>query len=627
MAQEKLDISTDKKMDSVENFKFEPIKGYPMLNWKGKRPFTTTQFYPAQLKETYGKALNGWMNKIFWGDNLQVMSHLLRIFRGKVDLVYIDPPFDSKADYKKKIKLKNKQVTNDQNSFEEKQYTDIWTNDAYLQFIYERLILIKELLSPKGVIALHCDSSRGHYIKCIMDEIFGGENFVNAITWQRSLAHGDTGQGAKHFGRVSDYIHVFSKGNDFTFNPQYIPYSKEIIKRDYKYTDEKTGKLYRLVPVDGPGGAAKGNPYYEFLGVSMYFRYSKEKMQKLYDNGEIVISKTGRTIQRKKFLKDAKGTPVHDLWNDLKRVSPSSNERLNYPTQKPEVLLERIVKTFSNENDLVFDCFVGSGTTAAVAENLNRRFIVADINIGAIETTIQRLISINNVIPVEVFNVNNYDIFRNPIQAKEILIDALEIQPLPGNTIYDGEKDGRMVKIMPVNRISTRADLNDLIMGFNYKSFEKSFEKVPGKPVESLLLICMGHEPDLAASLQKEVPYKLDIEVVDILRDKSNLEFKRDSEAIVEAKNNEIVVKEFYPMNLLQKLSIMKENVEDWRELVESIKVDFNYDGSVFEPTIVDVPSKNDMVIGSYIIPEDSGTIRVKITDLLSESFEISIEE
>lgn len=152
-----LNIKAEQHIDNVEEFKFEPIKGYPMLHWRGKRPFTTTQFYPAQLKETHGEDQDGWLNKIFWGDNLQVMSHLLKRYRGQVDLIYIDPPFDSKADYKKKIELKGKKVENNSTTFEEKQYTDIWSNDEYLQFMYERLILLRELLSDTGSIYLHCD--------------------------------------------------------------------------------------------------------------------------------------------------------------------------------------------------------------------------------------------------------------------------------------------------------------------------------------------------------------------------------------------------------------------------------------------------------------------------------------
>ena len=185
----------------MSDFEFErinTIKGYPELHWTGKRPYRGTNYYPAQLKEKYGEMKDDWINKIFWGDNLQVMSHMLREYRGKIDLIYIDPPFDSKADYKKTIKVKNMDIKNDVLAFEEKQYSDIWANDTYLQFMYERLILMKELLSDKGSIWVHCDSSKGHYLKIILDEIFGQENFVNHITWKRTFAHGDMGQGAKH---------------------------------------------------------------------------------------------------------------------------------------------------------------------------------------------------------------------------------------------------------------------------------------------------------------------------------------------------------------------------------------------------------------------------------------------
>ena len=201
---------------NVEQYEFEPIKGYPMLNWKGKRPFRSTQYFPAQLKEVYGQEDDsGWINKIFWGDNLQVMSHLLKEFRGKVDLVYIDPPFDSKADYKKKIKLKGKSTTSDLTSFEEKQYTDIWSNDDYLQFMYERLILIRELLSPTGSIFLHCDPKKNHHLRCIMDEVFGGENFVNEIIWSYRRWTGNS----NNFLEMHDNIYFYSKSSDYKWNP------------------------------------------------------------------------------------------------------------------------------------------------------------------------------------------------------------------------------------------------------------------------------------------------------------------------------------------------------------------------------------------------------------------------
>src|SRR5450759_5196185 len=182
-----------------------------------------------------------------------------------------------------------------------------------------------------------------------------------------------------------------------------------------------------------------------------------------------------------------------------------------------------------------------------------------------------------------------------------------------------------MVKIMPVNRIATRVDLNELITNFDYKTFEKRNNENPNKAVENLLLVCMGHEPELAAALQEQLPYKIDVEVVDILRDKSNLELKRDSEAEIVIEGNKVLIREFYPMNLLQKLSIMKENVENWKELTESVMIDFNYDGSIFEPSVVDIPEGNNLVKGIYELPIDAGKVHIKITDLLSETFETSL--
>jgi len=598
-------LHVERKLETIEEYKFEPIKGYPMLHWKGKRPFTSTQYYPAQLKENHGEPVNGWMNRIYWGDNLQVMSHLLKEFRGKIDLIYIDPPFDSKADYKKKISLKGVELKNDRSVFEEKQYTDIWVNDEYLQFMYERLILLRELLSDTGSIFLHCDYRKSHQLRCLLDEVFGASMIVNEIIWH----YRRWSNVSNTFQKMHDTLLLYSKTSNYNFN---------LLYQDYAHPEwiEDTVRGF----VDG-------------------------KLVRLKDEN-------GNYLKREQ---ENKGVPMHDVWEDINFIGPTSSERVDYPTQKPLALLERLINTCTDSGHIVFDAFMGSGTTQLAALKLGRKFIGADINLGAVQMTTKRLIDLSlelkglkendqtelqlhtvaeekgqatdevNYYGFSIFTVNNYDIFRNPIQAKEILIQALEIQPLPGNTIYDGEKDGKMVKIMPINRIATRADLNDLITGFNYREFEKRQEQSPGKAVESLLLVCMGHEPDLGAMLQREVPFKLEVEVVDILRDKSNLEFKRDAEARIVAEKGYVVIQQFYPMNFLQKLSMRKENVEDWKELVESVMIDFNYDGAVFEPAVVDVPEKNEMVVGRYEIPYGAGTIRVKITDLLSESLEVEV--
>ena len=612
------------------------IKGYPQLRWTGKQTYESTQYYPAQLRERYGEETNGWINKIFWGDNLQVMSHLLKEYRGKIQLIYIDPPFDSRADYKKQIKLKNKTAMSDALSFEEKQYSDIWTNDEYLQFMYERIILMRELLSETGMLFLECDPTRGHYIKVILDEVFGQENFVNQVIWKRTFSHGDMGQGAKHLGRLHDNIFMYRKSANLKMNTVYTPYSEKYINDFYKYTDEQ-GRRYRLVSLLGPGGAAKGNPYYEFLGVSRYWVHSKVKMQELYEKGIIVQTKPGAVPQKKRYLDEAPGVPLQDIWVDISAVQGGALENQNYPTQKPEALLDRIIRTASNPGDIVFDCFMGSGTTQAVAMKLGRKFIGADINLGSIQTTTKRLVKTASELEgqiqeekytgFEVYNVNNYDFFRNPLEARDLIIQALEIQPFSQSDIWDGELDGRMVKIMPVNRIATKADLEELKANLPYKTYEKRKSENPTQPVERITIVCMGHEPDLKASLEQGLSeYKLDIEIVDILRDKKDLQLKREAEAEVVREGNKLIIRSFYPMNLMQKLSLQKEYVEDWRQLVESIMIDWNYDGVVMQPTITDIPNKKEIVNGIYDIPEDAGTIRVKITDLLSESLEMEVE-
>jgi DNA modification methylase len=587
--QESLQLATpDTGVANVEKYEFEPIKGYPMLNWRGKRPFTSTHYYPAQLKEVHGEEVAGWRNKIFWGDNLQVMSHLLKQFRGKVDLVYIDPPFDSKAEYKKTIEVKGHQAESSSTSFEEKQYGDIWTNDEYLQFMFERIVLIRELLNESGSIYLHCDWNKSHHLRCLLDEVFGPSNFRNELYWYYYNKMPDSRKGV--FPRATDTILWYAKDK-----------SKAIFNPLTEKRDQPVKQLVRK-KVDGKMINARD------------------------ENGNVMYQISDKRV-------------IDNVWR-LSMLQPADKtENLFYPTQKPEHLIERILLASSKPGDLVFDCFMGSGTTQAVAMKLGRRFIGADINLGAIQTTTKRLIGVADDLrqkPLdgdataftgfEVYNVNHYDIFRNPVQAKELLIEALEVQKLEFSSVFDGEKDGRMVKIMPVNRIATRADLNELIAGFDYKAWERKQNESPNRPVEKITLVCMGHEPDLAAQLELAAkPFKIDVDVVDILRDKADLEFKRDSQAKVAIKKGELVIEKFYPMNLLQKLSLQKEAVDDWKELVESVLIDWNYDGAVLQPAVVDIPSKSDLVKGVYKVPEDAGTIRVKITDLLSESWEGSI--
>ena len=534
-------------MSDFEFEKVNTIKGYPELHWTGKRPYRGTDYYPAQLKEKYGEEKDGWINKIFWGDNLQVMSHMLREYRGKIDLIYIDPPFDSKADYKKTISLKNANISNDRTSFEEKQYSDIWVNDEYLQFMYERLMLLRELLSERGSIFLHCDYHKASQLKLLMDEIFGVDQFRNEIIW---CYYGPGSPGMKQFNRKHDNIFWYSKGKEWIFNSDKIREESTVHAGGFK--------------------------------------------------GEI-----------------------------------DDKLRTGYPTEKPYKLIERIIETASNPGDIVFDSFMGSGITQAMAMKMGRKFIGADINLGAIQITTKRLINVaqdlksqdDKYTGFEVYNVNNYDFFRNPVEAKDLLIDALGIQKFDGSNVYDGELDGRMVKIMPINRIATKSDLEELKSNLPYQKFEKRKAENPFEPVEKITIVCMGHEPDIKPTLEKDLDkYNVDIQILDILKDKTNLQFKRDSEAVIDIDNNRLKIQQFYPMNLLQKLSLQKEYVEDWKTLVESIMIDWNYDGVVMKPETIDIVEKNDLVKGEYEIPSDATNIKIKIVDLLSETYEKEIK-
>lgn len=507
----------------------------------------------------------------------------MRNFRGKVDLIYIDPPFDSKAEYKKRITVKGiGSAESDISSFEEKQYGDIWTNDEYLQFMYERLTLMRNLLSDTGSIYLHCDWHKSHHLRCLMDEVFGPDRFVNEVIWHYSGAGTPKGCWAKRH----DNLLLYSKTSEYCFNPDdvRIEYSAATVERfSHTINNVRNGVNFGLQSLN----------------------------------------------------------PLGKYPEDVLKVSieaPSANLRTGYPTQKPEKLLERIILASSNPGDLVFDCFMGSGTTQAVAMKLGRRFLGADINLGAVQTATKRLIRVAQELSqqtqdgekytgFEVYNVNNYDFFRNPIEARSILIQALDIQEFPqGSSIWDGELDGRMVKIMPVNRIATKADLSELIANLPYKDYEKRNDENPNEPVERVLIVCMGHEPDLKATFQRELSkHKIDVEIRDILRDRSDIQLKRESEAEIVREGSRLVIREFYPMNLLQKLSLQKEYVEDWRTLVNSVMIDWNYDGAVMQPSVIDIPAKNELVSGVYEIPDGAGTIRVKITDLISESLEAEV--
>ena len=334
-----------------------------------------------------------WFNRLIYGDNLLAMAALLSgdevtpSLRGKVDLIYIDPPFDSKADYRTKITLPGGDVEQKPTVIEQFAYSDTWADGtaSYLAMIVPRLCLMRELLSDKGSIYVHLDSKVGHYVKIALDEIYGKENLVNEIVWRRSDAHAD----ASGFGKIHDTIFYYSRSETKTWNQEYLPYTEEYIKNQYRYVDSKGRRfLSRSLSASGLQG---GGYDYEWKGHRRVWRCPKSTMERYESEDRLTYTGNG-LVRYKQYLEEMPGLPVQSIWDAFPKIHHLAHERVDYPTQKPEALLDRIIKASSNEGALVADFFGGSGTTAAVAERLGRRWITSDLGKPACMIMRKRLI-------------------------------------------------------------------------------------------------------------------------------------------------------------------------------------------------------------------------------------------
>jgi DNA modification methylase len=261
---------------------------------------------------------------------------------------------------------------------------------AYLAMMAVRLLELRRVLKPTGSLFLHCDTTAGHYLKVLLDGVFGASSYVNEISWKRTSAHSDAKQGSAHFGRVHDLIFFYRKSASFKWKPLWKPHSDAYVASHYSNADAD-GRKFQWDNITGPGGAAKGNPYYEVLGVSGYWRYSKERMAKLIADGLVAIPPGGTKPRLKRYLDEQAGAPVADLWDDIPPINSQAEERLGYPTQKPLALLERIIQSSSGEGDTVLDPFCGCGTTIDAAQRLGRNWIGIDITHIAISLIERRL--------------------------------------------------------------------------------------------------------------------------------------------------------------------------------------------------------------------------------------------
>ncbi len=363
-------------------------------------------------------------NTLYYGDNLDILRQHLP--DESVDLVYLDPPFNSNANYN----VLFKEQSGEASPAQIRAFTDTWewtqeaertyeqeiiTNPgtpanvkemisafrqfigsnpmmAYLVMMTPRLVELRRVLKPTGSIYLHCDPTASHYLKLVMDAVFGLPNYRNEVTWKRTpTVKGNFGQGSKLWGQATDTLLFYTKTNDYVFRQPFGPYSQNYIDKSYRHVEPGTGRRYRLVSMIGPGGAAKGNPQYEVLGVTKHWRYSKARMQELIDQDLVVQTKPGAVPNRKYYLDEGRGVPIQSLWDDIGNLQASAAERLGYPTQKPQALLERIIEASSNEGDVVLDPFCGCGTAVAAAEKLKRRWIGIDVTHLAVALMKSRL--------------------------------------------------------------------------------------------------------------------------------------------------------------------------------------------------------------------------------------------
>jgi len=360
-------------------------------------------------------------NRLYFGDNLKILREYVP--DASVDLIYLDPPFNSSATYNVLFKEK----TGEESAAQITAFEDTWQwsqepegvyreivergprkladlmqallaflgrNDmmAYLVMMAIRLVELHRVLKPTGSIYLHCDPTASHCLKLVLDAVFGPDKFKTEIIWKRSSAHSDAKQGRRQHGRIHDVIFFYTRSfEEYTWNQVHTPYDQEYVDQFYRHVEEGTGRRYRLGDLTGPGGAAKGNPKYEVMGVTRYWRYTRENMEQLIREGRVIQTSPGAVPAYKRYLDEMPGVPIQDMWTDVGPIGAQAQERLGYPTQKPEALLERIIKASSNEGDVVLDPFCGCGTAIAVAERLKRGWIGIDITYLAINLVQRRL--------------------------------------------------------------------------------------------------------------------------------------------------------------------------------------------------------------------------------------------
>ncbi len=658
-----------------EQITVQSAKGRPMLTWVGKRAPAHFPVLPAQCVETFTPpslpTATAALNAIYHGDNREVLAHLLANgWRGQVRLIYIDPPFDSGADYVRQVRLRGGEAERLNGAApslgEQVQYSDIWANDNYLQFMYERLPLLRELLAEDGTLWLHCDHRKVHHLRMLLEEVFGPDNYLNTIAWRSQVARGAK-VNAFYFPYSTHSIEIFAKNRSAP--PCWHPPKKRVIMtaaEAARHYLQDEGGFFRT---SDPGSYsfarlcelhAAGRLYAPFGGTIV-----------IDTANERVYGSNGGSIGIKYYLtpwRDEGGDDcymaeqvIDNLWDDIPGLGTTPSEEVGYPTQKTEALLERIISASTNPGDLVLDCFMGSGTTLAVAQKLDRRWIGCDINWGSIQTVVQRLHGdINAKITktsdhpaahatFALYRINGYalggaDLPNGTLSAPlsqaalvGLASEAVGVQRTRNDVFFEGKLGERLVKFADFSRPLLVADLAAIGAELHSRPQE-------GRGV---VVICLGSEVTTAEwvtnwnrhrqGVQQGIPSLgfNHLEVIELYSDPRYGGFfvHQPAQARITVSRHttdrsklQIQIRDFISPTIITRLQrtggVVTPTISDWRAMVDSVAIDPDYDGQVLRVALADAPRKrNEMVHGKYEIagPLTPTTVAVKITDMLGE--------
>jgi adenine-specific DNA-methyltransferase len=533
-----------------------------------------------------------WRNRLIWGDKKYVLPSLLEEFAGRVNLIYIDPPFATGSDFSFTASVPDDPDEDGEQGatfvkqpsiLEQKAYRDTWGRglDSFLQWFYETAFLLRELLAENGSIYVHLDWRTSSYARVILDEVFGSQSFKSEIIWQRTYTSGSSKSIAKKFSANTDSVFFYTKSEAFIFTSQYKPYSEATIRRYDKI--EPDGRRYK----------------WENLST-----YSEKTLNDLLEKGLARFNPQSKNPVYKKYLDEDRGTPIDNLWTDIQYLGTFSPERVDYPTQKPEALLERIIKASSNEGDIVLDCFCGSGTTAAVAERLGRRWITCDLGRFAIHTARKRFLGIPNVKPFVVQNLGKYE--RQAWQTAEwetletararesayrhFILELYHATPVTSGVYLHGLKSGRMVHVgsvdAPVTMSDVKAIARELLArigtgaeapstaGVDILGWDFAFElNELGKNVAKDAGVHVRFIPIPREVLEKKAVEQGDIRFYELAA--LSLKHKLEKRRLTLELTDFIVAPDDVPQDIMNAIT-------NWSQWVDYWAVDFNYRGDTF---------------------------------------------